>query len=175
MTHWGEEILSMELVITVSWYLFIGGIALAVLALVTHNVLDSLGIDTLSVGAFIVVAGATGLILSRKMDDPITVAALALVASTVISILIHFYITPLRKIESSVAVNMDTYKGATGKVITTIPADGTGEIIINTGLALTNRPAMSYDKEEIKEDSEVLVIDIIDNVFYVSKVEHTNE
>jgi membrane-bound ClpP family serine protease len=59
--------------------------------------------------------------------------------------------------------------GKLGEVITPIPQDGYGEILLKVGAGITNEIAGSYDGIEIEAGVRVVVVEVEDSVLYVSK------
>lgn len=155
-------------VTTIGWIVFGIGILFALIGLFFDL---ELGFETLSVGCFTTVLGGSVLVCATWMDNVAAISIISLFVALVLTLLVHFYIVPLKKVEASLSYSIDKLKGATGEVITTIPADGMGEVLIKTGLGVNNRSACSYDQTEIPEGSKVLVMDIKDNVFLVSKMD----
>lgn len=158
--------------ITIGWILLGIGILIAVMTLIVDEFLETIGLDTLSVGSFVTTSGGSLLLLERMMENEMLIIILSLLVSTVLSLLVHFYITPLKKSEASMTSAMDSLEGAVGRVITTIPKGGVGEVLLETGLGKSNRPARCYENEDIESGSKIVVIEIKNNVFYVNKIEN---
>ncbi len=71
--------------------------------------------------------------------------------------------------ESSTSISVHDLKGKVGEVITTIPATGMGEVLIQSPSGSWNEIAASFDKEEIKQGKKVLVVEIKEQILYVSE------
>ncbi|PPA70599.1 hypothetical protein [Jeotgalibacillus proteolyticus] len=95
-------------------------------------------------------------------------AAIALLAS----LLLHFFIlVPLKSAEESLAYTEQSLNGRIGKVIITVPADGFGEVVIESFSGMISKPAASYDNTPIPEGNRVLVIDVTNGVLQVKDYE----
>lgn len=73
--------------------------------------------------------------------------------------------------EVSIAYTDESLAGLVGKVITPIPIDGYGEIVIETVSGLLNKRATGYDNEQIDYGKEVLVIEVEEGTFLVREYE----
>ncbi|WP_078551242.1 NfeD family protein [Bacillus alkalicellulosilyticus] len=93
------------------------------------------------------------------------------IAFLVVTLLNIFVFIPLSNAEESLAYSDEDLKGRIGKVIVTIPADGFGEVIIESKTLRIAKSARSFDGVDIPYDSEVLVIDVNQGVLHVTKHE----
>ena len=73
--------------------------------------------------------------------------------------------------EVSIAYTDESLAGEVGEVITPIPVNGFGEIVIETVSCLDHKRAAGYDNEEIDYGKEVLVIEVEDGTFLVREYE----
>lgn len=92
----------------------------------------------------------------------------AIIAFILVALLNIFVVIPLSTAEESLVYEESDLKGRIGTVITTIPFDGYGEIIIESFSGRIAKSAISFDQVEIPQGSKVLVIDIVDGVVHVS-------
>lgn len=112
--------------------------------------------------SFIAIFSGSGYIfkLNGSMNDS-TIIILSILISLLIVSLIHFFIlVPLAKSEQSTASSIIDLVGKDGEVITTIPENGIGEILIASQFGSTGNIAKSITKDTIKEGTFVLVIDV---------------
>ena len=94
---------------------------------------------------------------------------LAIVFATILSALLYFFLlVPLRSAEVSLAYTDESLEGQVGKVITPVPLDGFGEIVIETVNGLISKRAASYHNIEIPYDTQVLIIELKDGTAFVA-------
>ncbi|PLR98169.1 NfeD family protein [Bacillus sp. T33-2] len=93
-------------------------------------------------------------------------ASLALILVTLLNV---FVLIPLRNTEESLVYHESDLKGRIGTVITPIPEDGFGEILIESISGRIARTAASFDQTEIAYGEKVLVIDSVKGVVQVKK------
>ncbi|MDQ0232549.1 NfeD family protein [Metabacillus malikii] len=120
--------------------------------------------------SFITILSGTGFLLEKFTNiQSIFILLLAVTVSLIlVTILNLFVFIPLSKAEQSLVYTNDSLKGRVGKVITTIPKDGFGEVVLNGKGGTIAKSAVSFDEEEIKEGKMVLVIDVKNGVLHVS-------
>ncbi|MFC7370946.1 NfeD family protein [Fictibacillus iocasae] len=88
------------------------------------------------------------------------IAAVSAVSSGLLSAMLHvFVLVPIATAEESLAYIESDLRGRTGKVITGIPADGFGEILIPGISGHISKTAVSYNNVLIPQGTEVLVIE----------------
>lgn len=121
--------------------------------------------------------GASGFLLTRFSSfSPLMTAAIAVLAGIVIAVAAYFtWIKPMENAESSVGYSMQQLTGMIGEVLTTVPADGLGEVLITMVSGRTNHMAASFDKEMIREGTRVVVIDVRDHVLYVAPLQNSED
>ncbi|MFA1779705.1 NfeD family protein [Bacillus velezensis] len=97
------------------------------------------------------------------------IALLSFVLSVLLVSLLHFFVlVPLSSAEESLAYRETDLKGRVGRVITSVPKDGYGEVIIEGIGGAISKSAVSFDQEQIKYGTAVLVIDVKDGVLFVT-------
>ncbi|MNV27107.1 putative membrane protein YuaF [compost metagenome] len=149
--------------------LFIVGVILVLLATVGLDLGDLIGVETLSLACFLVSFGGMGhaLLMITKVNS-VNNLGLSLVCSILFTAVVHFIVViPMRKTETSSGISQDAHKGDYGVVITTIPANGYGEILMQDKISRSNQIAQSFHKVAIPENTRVIIIDIIDGVYSV--------
>ncbi|KIL52117.1 membrane protein [Jeotgalibacillus soli] len=105
--------------------------------------------------------------LSSFVSLPLSIAI-----ASVLSFLLHFFIlVPLKSAEESLAYTEESLGGRIGKVIIPIPADGFGEVFIESYSGMISKPASSYDNVPIAEGKQVLIIDVAGGVLHVKEYE----
>ena len=93
-------------------------------------------------------------------------------AAAILDFLLYFFILlPLRSAEVSLAYTDESLAGEVGKVIVPIPADGFGEIVIETVNGLLSKRASGYENIPIDYGKEVLIIDVKLGTFIVKEYE----
>lgn len=121
--------------------------------------------------SFLLFICASGFILLKltNWDEKIVIVA-ALIISSILAFLLYFFIlVPLASAEVSTAYTNESLQGQVGRVITPIPSDGFGEIVIETVSGVISKRAAGYDNEEIEYDKQVLIIDFDDGTFLVKE------
>ena len=84
----------------------------------------------------------------------------ALIALLLVILLNVFVLIPLSSAEESLAFTEDSLKGRLGTIITSVPADGYGEVFIEGVSGTISKPAASFRNTAIPLGSKVLVVDI---------------
>lgn len=123
--------------------------------------------------AFATLSSATGYVLevSTAWNSWFVLAA-GIVVGLIVDILLYFFILlPMSSAEVSLAYSDESLAGKVAKVITPIPSNGFGEIVIESVSGLLHKRATGYDNEDIDYGKEVLVIDVKDGTFFVREYE----
>lgn len=89
---------------------------------------------------------------------------LALILVTLLNV---FVLVPLSSAEESMVYWEEDLKGRLGKVITSIPVDGYGEVVIEGISGTISKSAKAFNNEPISYDEKVLIIDVKEGVVYV--------
>jgi membrane protein implicated in regulation of membrane protease activity len=126
--------------------------------------------------AFFTLAAATGYLLEIGTGlDGGAILGISLAAAAFLDILLYFFVLlPLSSAEASIAYTDESLLGKVARVIIPIPADGYGEVVMETYGGMIAKRATGYDNEAIGQDEKVLVIDIKDNTLYVRAYEPVN-
>ncbi|MFB5283077.1 hypothetical protein [Peribacillus sp. Hz7] len=96
------------------------------------------------------------------------VASLSFVISLIMVTLLNLFILiPISTAEESLAFTEDDLQGRVGRVLTAVPVDGFGEVLIESNSGNIAKPAASYNNEAIPFDTKVLVIEVKEGVLYV--------
>lgn len=115
--------------------------------------------------SFISVLSGMGYIFElRESFNSLTNFIFATLIALVIVSIIHFFIlVPLSKSEQSITRSIKDLVGREGEVITTIPENGIGEILITTSLGSSGYIATSASRAAIKQGTIVSILDIDDD------------
>ncbi|MED3001260.1 NfeD family protein [Bacillus velezensis] len=120
--------------------------------------------------SFLTIFSASGYIgeIAAPLSSPV-IALLSFVLSVLLVSLLHFFVlVPLSSAEESLAYRETDLKGRVGRVITSVPKDGYGEVIIEGIGGAISKSAVSFDQEQIRYGTAVLVIDVKDGVLFVT-------
>ncbi|MDM5218073.1 MULTISPECIES: NfeD family protein [Bacillus amyloliquefaciens group] len=120
--------------------------------------------------SFLTIFSASGYIgeIAAPLSS-LVIALLSFVLSVLLVSLLHFFVlVPLSSAEESLAYRETDLKGRVGRVITSVPKDGYGEVIIEGIGGAISKSAVSFDQEQIKYGTAVLVIDVKDGVLFVT-------
>lgn len=142
-------------------YILYGAFVLTLLYILFGDVLEGLGegINPVLFLAFLTFFGTGGLLLERftELNGWIIIAISASVALILDILLNIFVLVPFKNTEHSLAVKKDSLVGRTAKVITSIPNDGFGEIIIQSKTGKIAKAAKSENGEMISNGATVIV------------------
>jgi membrane-bound ClpP family serine protease len=95
----------------------------------------------------------------------------AIIALILVTLLNVFVLIPLSNAEESLVYKESDLRGRVGTVITGIPVDGFGEVLIENISGRISKPAVSFTKNEIPYGKKVLVIDVENGVLQVKVYE----
>lgn len=126
--------------------------------------------------AFITFGSAIGLLLETATTlNEWTVLGIAAGAAAILDLCLYFFILlPLSTAESSIAYSEDSLPGQVANVIIPIPADGYGEVVLETYAGMISKRATGYDNEAIGQDQKVLIIEVNNGTLYVQAYEPLN-
>jgi membrane protein implicated in regulation of membrane protease activity len=119
--------------------------------------------------AFITVLSACGYLLERltSLHHLLIFGIGAVAAFIIVSLLNVFVLVPVSSAEESLVYKESDLKGRIGKVITAVPEDGFGEVMIDSTSGRIAKPASSFDKVAIPNGTDVLVVDVKNGVLQV--------
>ena len=137
------------------------------------GVLDGFLHPLLLFGTLAVVSGA-GIILTKYTSLSSFIGLCVSLCIGIVSyvLIYNFLIIPISSAESSNAYSAKDYEGRIAEVITTIPAQGYGEVYIPSKTGSRSETAKSFDQEEIIRGQKVVVVQVDDKgVLFVSPME----
>lgn len=115
-----------------------------------------------------VLCGAGYVFELRGSFSSVTAFIFSMIISLVVVSIIHFFIlVPLAKSEQSTALSIHDFIGKEGEVITTIPSDGVGEVLIKSALGSRGNIARSSSNNEIVQGTVISIVDVKKGVFIV--------
>nr|WP_221452191.1 NfeD family protein [Bacillus benzoevorans] len=151
--------------------LFVSGAAI-LLYMLFGDVLDGAGefFNPTLILAFITIGSAAGYIFEAysSMNSVFILLISCVIAFIITAGLNLFILIPLSSAEESLAYTEQSLKGRIGKVITSIPEDGFGEVLIENASGRIAKPATGYKKEAIQEGTNVLIVEAKNGVLYVT-------
>lgn len=151
--------------------LFVSGAAI-LLYMLFGDVLEGVGefINPTLILAFITIGSASGYIFETYFTmNSVLILLISCVIAFIITAGLNFFILiPLSSAEESLAYTEESLKGRIGKVITSIPEDGFGEVLIESASGRIAKPAMGYKKEAIQEGTNVIIVEAKNGVLYVT-------
>ncbi|WP_010272778.1 NfeD family protein [Paenibacillus senegalensis] len=139
--------------------------------------LDFLSVDFLQpmvVAGAITIFGGAGILLTKYMPGVVgwLLVLIAIVIALAGAAMIYFfYVKPMNNSENSTGYSFQDLKGCLAEVITSIPENGYGEVIVKVGAGISNKPAKSIDKQPIPAGEQVVVVEVKQGVLLVSKYE----
>ncbi len=148
------------------WIFLFGGLGITLLYLIVGDIIEGIvgGIDgifnpTLLFSTISIIGGA-GVLLSRytNFSDLIVLVMSILIGIIGYILAYYFIVLPISKAEVSTTFSIKELEGTIGEVITSIPSNGYGEIIVSTISGTLNFTAASYDRQNIPLGARVVVI-----------------
>ena len=112
--------------------------------------------------AFITLFAAGGYGLENYTSwNSILVAGVSAVIAFILAIILNVFIfIPVKSAEQSLAYSDESLIGRTGKVVVPIPADGFGQIVIESNTGNISKAAVSKRNKEIKAGEKVIVVGV---------------
>lgn len=119
--------------------------------------------------AFITIFSSMAFLMEKltAVHSLIIFVASLLTALILVTLLNVFVLIPLSQAEATMAYSDEDLQGRVGKVITSIPVDGFGEVLIQGHSGNIAKTAVSFEKEAIPYDTEVLVIEVSNGILHV--------
>lgn len=123
--------------------------------------------------AFVTLLSASGVLMEWLTDwNSWIILFASIVLAVILDVLIYFLVLlPMASAEVSLAYTDESLAGQVGTVIIPIPADGYGEILIETGGGNLAKRATGLENEDIEYGKTVLVVEVSDGTFYVKEYE----
>lgn len=131
------------------------------------------GLDFLNpvlIFAFVTILSASGYLLERlsSLHFFLILGISAVAAFILVTLLNVFVLVPLSSAEESLVYKESDLHGRIGTVITPIPSDGYGEVMIDSTSGRIAKPATSFDGDSIPNGTSVLVVQVKDGVLEVT-------
>lgn len=119
--------------------------------------------------SFITIFSAGGYLgeMFTSVHSGLIAAINATVALILVTLLNVFILIPIANAEESLVYKESDLRGRIGTVITSVPADGYGEVLIENISGRISKPAVSFKNKEIPNGKKVLVIDVVNGVLQV--------
>ena len=119
--------------------------------------------------SFLTIFTASGYLLEllTSLHSLLGASISAMISLILVTLLNIFVVIPLSTAEESLVYEESDLKGRIGTVITTIPVDGYGEMMIESFSGRIAKSAKSFDHVEIPQGSTVLVVDVVNGVVHV--------
>ncbi|GAF66741.1 hypothetical protein BTS2_3644 [Bacillus sp. TS-2] len=167
----------MEDIQQLYFYGLIIGAVLTVIYILLSDILDGLfgfldGIfNPTLILSFVTFFCASGYLLERffPIDSFVIIFLSAGAALLLVTMLNVFILIPLSNADSTLGYSEEDLKGRIGTVITSIPEDGFGEVLIENHSGHISKSAKSFDGDLISQGLEIIVIDVKLGVLYVSE------
>ncbi|WP_210367706.1 NfeD family protein [Bacillus sp. REN3] len=123
--------------------------------------------------SFITIFSAGGYLgeLFTAFNSALIAGFSAIIAFIFVTLLNVFVLIPLSNAEESLVYKESDLRGRTGTVITPIPAEGFGEVLVENLSGRIAKPATSFSKTDIPNGKKVLVIDVENGVLQVKLYE----
>lgn len=122
----------------------------------------------ITVVSFLTVFGGVGLMGTRSKLGAVIVFILAIVIALFISFLLYkFIVVPLYKAQNTSAITQHQLIGLKAEVISPIFENGFGTIAYVVNGSKYNAPAQHINKRSVPQGEEVMIYEIVNNVFYV--------
>ncbi|MFP3509263.1 hypothetical protein SB775_06270 [Peribacillus sp. SIMBA_075] len=125
--------------------------------------------------SFLTVFFSCGFLLESLtgLNDVMIAVISLLISFTIVTLLNVFVLIPISSAEESLTFHDNDLRGRVGRVLTSVPVDGFGEVLIESISGSIAKTAASYKNEGIVSDTKVLIIEVKNGVVYV--MPHENE
>ncbi|WP_053217496.1 NfeD family protein [Virgibacillus senegalensis] len=119
------------------------------------------------------VIGGSGVLFTKysSFNPFVTLLLSVLIGAAAYFVIYHFLVIPLANAETSTSISMADLEGQIGEVITTVPANGMGEVFIESPSGSRNESAKSFDEKEIKQGTRIVVVQVSTDAVYVSALD----
>ncbi|SHJ53341.1 NfeD family protein [Tepidibacter formicigenes] len=130
-----------------------------------------LPIKPIIIAIFITIFGGLGVMQTKLGKTALYVFLFSFIIAIIVSFLVNkFIINALKKAQNTSSVSQKKLIGRSAKVIGTIIENGFGQIKYTINGNTYNAPAKHIEGKKIKSGSEVIIVLIQDNVFYVDAI-----
>lgn len=151
-----------------------GGIDVDGPGLDAHHADSDIGFRILSVHgltSFMMMFGLVGLALHRQSGMGTVVSMAGAMAAGLASVwIIGKLFALVVKLQSSGTISIESAVGAQGKVYISIPAQGTGRVLVTVHNSLREYDAASVDQAAIASDTPIRVVWVDGNVLVVERI-----
>ncbi|MRX74090.1 hypothetical protein GJU40_18360 [Bacillus lacus] len=137
---------------------------------VLDGMLEGAGIQPVLLFSFFTFFSAGGYLLERiQLTGTFFSACISLTAAFIFTVILNvFVLIPLASAEESLVYFDEDLKGRVGEVLTSIPVNGYGEVLLKSNSGSIAKPAASFEDIPVPSGSEVIIIDIKNGILYVS-------
>ncbi|WLV24876.1 NfeD family protein [Aciduricibacillus chroicocephali] len=151
--------------------ILIAGFSLMVILTLILGDIDLGFISVMELGNFITLFGLFGYLGTEHTDYGKTaVTVIAVILAALVAVILQVFIfKPLMRSENSITLRDNDLEGSEGRVITSIPEDGFGEILIERKTGNVFRSAKSQDGSPVDFDEIVQIIKIEQGCAVVKK------
>lgn len=110
--------------------------------------------------SFLTVFFASGFLFESVtgLNSGVIAATSLLISLSTVTLLNVFVLIPISSAEESLAFHENDLRGRVGRVLTSIPVDGFGEVLIESISGSIAKTAASFKNEGIASDTKVLII-----------------
>ncbi|WP_160722486.1 NfeD family protein [Bacillus sp. USDA818B3_A] len=131
------------------------------------------GLDFLNpvlIFAFVTILSASGYLFEKlsSLNYLLILGISAVIAFILVTLLNVFVLVPVSKAEESLVYKESDLQGRVGTVITPVPVDGYGEVLIDSTSGRIAKPAKGFDGESIPNGTRVLVVQVKNGVLEVT-------
>lgn len=151
--------------LVVYWWLLFGGLGMTLIYILIGELFEGFleglhFVNPTLLFAAISIVGGIGVLLSKytNFQDYAVLIISILVGIIVYIVAYYFIILPLNRAEVSTAFSVKELEGSIAEVITSIPSNGYGEVIVSTIGGVVNYAAKSFDGHPIPNGARVVVV-----------------
>lgn len=165
MELFGFSVTSIYLIV-----LIVSGICILLTLLIADVFSADLGFfNPTLILAFLTILSASGYLLEKYASmNSLFIFVISAAGAFIVAACLHIFVfIPLSNAEESLVYTDDSLKGREGKVLTPIPIDGYGEIMIESYSGHIVKTAASFYNEEINASTKIVVIEVKNNIAYV--------
>lgn len=119
--------------------------------------------------AFFLFGSAVGFLMETATElNGWKILAVSAGTAAVLDLLLYYFILlPLSGGELSSSYSEEVLPGQVASVITPIPVDGYGEVVVEGCAGMISKRATCYDNEAIGQDEKVWIVEVNDGILYV--------